>query len=166
MDPLKINTPTELRAACCLNLCYSDEQLAEHLPLTLTNLLAAPQADAIWCLAGLLPTPQRQEWAYACARRAKEYAAAAARAADAASADDDTASAADWAADAARAAARAAVDAAVAAWAANAAARADDAAAAARAATSAAAAADWVAARAAERRLAIRHAALLLELPE
>ena len=101
---MKINTPTELRAACSICLCYTDEQLAAHLPLTLTSLLAAPPSDAIWCLVGLLSPPQRQEWADACARRAKEYAARAAA----------------WAADA----------------------------------------------RDAEQRLAIRHAALLLGLPE
>lgn len=72
---MKINTPTELRAACCLDLCYSDEQLAAHLPLTLTSLLAVPPSDALWCLAGLLSPSQRQEWAEACARRAKEYTA-------------------------------------------------------------------------------------------
>ena len=156
---MKINTPAELRSACCLRLCYSDEQLAAHLPLTLTSLLAVPPDDALHCLAGLLPQAQRVEWAEASARRAKEYAANAANAANAADAAADAARAADtaraantaraaWAAWAAAAdAARAAARAARATATANAAARAT---------------ADW----AAEQRIAIRHAALLLGLPE
>src|SRR5690242_7796713 len=90
----KITTPAELRAACCLTLCYTDEQLAAHLPLTLTALLAVPPNDALYCLAGLLSQAQRIEWAEASARRAKEYADAAANAAA------NAANAADAAADA------------------------------------------------------------------
>lgn len=79
----EIQSAASLRAASALPICYTDKQIEEFLTHCAAvgwrdALLALPPADACWVLAGLLPSEPRQQWADACARRAREYADASA----------------------------------------------------------------------------------------
>jgi hypothetical protein len=158
---IQYNTPEEYRAASTLTLCYTNKQI---LPLCgvplLDALLSITGQDACWFIAGALPKAKRVEWAEACARRAKEYAAnaaansayyAASDASDAASDASDAASdASDAASDASDAASDAAYYAVAAYYAYYAAAYASD-------------AAYYASARKAEGAISVRHGVMLLE---
>lgn len=128
---------TTIETIMALRPCYKPEQIASLMLLDpYEALCSVPSVDARWLLTRLMTADQRDEWAHACARRAREYAIGRA---------------------AAEAAARSAEAAALSAWALSAWAARD-------AAKSAAAGATRApeSARAAEHHIAIRHALLLL----